>query len=165
MEDFFFDQDKNYLLKEAQSLSKEVLLEKWILQSIEGYIQLNNPLGLVDDFIRKLVNITHYDTQLVSDIYDLIAAAYRLKYASNQLEFLWDGRSHLATYREEWTTQYNHWIYGLSMHDSINRSIIKVCVLKQNGSIALLEKNLSRIVLNQLGLRWDGRKKSLIRVA
>jgi len=165
VERFFFDQDKNYLLKEAQSLSKEVLLEKWVLQSVESYIQLHNPLGLVDDFIRRLGHVTHYDTEVIDNIYDLIAAGYRLKYASNQLEFLWDGRSHLAAYREQWTTQYSHWIYGLSLNDAVNRSIIKVCVLKQNGSTTLLEKNLTRIVMDQIGLKWDGRRKSLVRVA
>ncbi len=165
MEGYYFDQDKNYLLKEAQALTKDVLLEKWVLQGIEGYIQLNNPLGLVDDFIRTLVNVTHYDTQLLSGIYDFMAAGYRLKYSTNQLEFLWDGRSHLAVYRDEWTTQYNHWIYGLSMNDHINRSIIKACVLKQGGSTTLLERNLSRMVLGHLNLRWDGRKKALLKVA
>ncbi|MEM9326032.1 MAG: hypothetical protein AAGA85_10265 [Bacteroidota bacterium] len=165
MDGYYFDQDKNYLLKTAQEQNKQVLLEKWVLQAIESYIQVNNPMGLVDDFIRTIVNVSHYDTRLISESYDFLAAGYRLKYSSNQLKFLWDGRSHLAVYREEWTTQYNHWIFGLCFNDQVNRAIIKSCVLKQGGITTLLERNLLRIILKQLDLQWDGRRKKLRKAA
>ena len=161
----YFHLDKNYLLKEAQKNKKDVLLEKWVLQSIEGYMITNNPMGLVDAFIERVSGVTNYSTDFLSDTYDLLAASYRFLFSSNQLEFLWDGSSHFLKYSEEWETQFNHWIYGLCLQDHINRSILKTCVLKENGNHLLLEKNFSRLVLLHLNLKWDGRKKLLERVA
>ena len=165
VQDYYFNQDKNYLLKNAQQAKKAVLLEKWVLQSIDGYMTMHNPMGLVDDFVRSILSVTHYNTAFLSETYDYLAAAYRFLYSSNQLEFLWDGRSHLQKYQEEWETQFDHWIYGFSMTDNINRPIIRACVLKDDSSLILLEKNFSKSVLKELKLKWDGRKKSLIKAA
>ncbi len=152
-------------MKEAQSLSKEVLLEKWVLNAIEGYMITNNPLGLVDSFIAKLSKITTYELSFLRPTYDYLAAAYRYYYATNQLEFVWDGRSHLVKYTEEWETQFNHWTYGLALQDPINRSLLKACVLRDGGNYELLQKNFTRLVLAHLRLKWDGRKKSLEKIA
>ncbi len=161
----YFHLDKNHLLKSAQDANKEVMLEKWVLQAVEGYLLVNNPLGLVDDFVRSITSVTHYDKDFLRQTYDWIAGGYRLLYASNQLEFLWDGRSHFEKYSEEWERQFSHWIYGLSLQDQINRSIIRVCVLKEESNSDLLERNFSRLVLGHLNLRWDGRKKTLEKFA
>lgn len=165
VESFFFDQDKNYLLKKAQQSSSDVLMEKWVLQSINAYMELHNPMGLVDDFVRSIMGVTRYKTAFLEESYDFLAAGYRLLYSSNQLEFLWDGKSHLQKYQEEWENQFNHWIYGLTRIDAINRPIIRACVLKDDSSMRLMERNFSRSVLKELELKWDGRRKSLVKAA
>ena len=161
----YFHLDKNYLLKEAQESKKHLLLEKWVLQSIDGYMQTNNPMGLVDDFIQKISGITNYKTDFLEETYDLLAASYRFLFSSNQLEFLWDGSSHFLKYSQEWENQFNHWIYGLSLQDHFTRPILKACVLKEIGNYQLLQKNFSRLTLLHVNLKWDGRKKSLEKVA
>lgn len=165
MADLYFSQDKNYLLKEAQRVNKLVLLEKWVLQSIDGYMELHNPMGLIDDFVKSIMGVTTYKTAFLDETYDYLAAGYRMLYSSNQLEFLWDGRSHLQKYQEEWETQFEHWIYGLSRVDAINRPIIRACVLKDDSSLILLQKHFTKSVLKQIKLKWDGRRKSLVKAA
>ena len=165
MKEYYFSQDKNYLLKEAQQASREVLLEKWVLQSINAYMELHNPLGLIDDFVRSIMEVTNYKTDFLEKSFDFMAAAYRFLYSSNQLEFLWDGRSHLQKYQDEWATQFDHWIYGLSRIDNINRPVIRACVLKDDSSMLLMQRNFSKAILKELKLKWDGRGKSLVKVA
>ena len=146
-------------------IQRNVLIEKWVLEAIDGYMRLNNPMGLVDDFIERIVSVTKYNHNFLFSSYDFLAAGYRLLYASNQLEFVWDGRSQLTKYSEEWEVQFSHWIHGLSFQDSINRSIIKACVLKEDSTFSLLEKNFTRLVLTHVKLRWDGRSRKLVRSA
>lgn len=162
---YYFSHDKNHLLKDAQKSKKDVLIESWVIQSIEGYLTINNPMGLVDDFIKSITQVSSYNTKFLADTYDYLSAAYRLIYSSNQLEFLWDGGSHFIKYGNEWETQFNHWMHGLTKVDPINRSILKACVLKDDSSFGLLEKNFKRLVLSELKLKWDGRKKMLTQVA
>lgn len=165
MKDYFFSQDKNYLLKKAQNESRDVLMEKWVLQSVQAYMELHNPMGLVDDFVRSIMGVTNYRKEFLVETYDFMAAAYRFLYSSNQLEFLWDGRSHLQKYQDEWETQFDHWIYGLSRIDNINRPVIRACVLKDDSSLLLMQKNFSKAVLKELKLKWDRRRKSLVKAA
>lgn len=165
MEDYFFSQDKNYLLKKAQQANREVLLEKWVLQSINAYMELHNPMGLIDDFVRSIMGVTNYKTAFLEESYDFMAAAYRFLYSSNQLELIWDGRSHQQKYQDEWETQFDHWTYGLTRIDNINRPIIRACVLKDDSSLLLMQKNFSKAILKELKLKWDGRRKSLVKAA
>lgn len=140
-------------------------MEKWVLQTIDGYMELHNPMGLIDDFVKSILGVTTYNTAFLSETYDLLAAGYRLLYSSNQLEFLWDGSSHLQRYQEEWENQFEHWIYGMSRQDAINRPIIRACILKDDSSLTLLQKQFTKTVLKQIKLKWDGRRKSLFKAA
>ena len=54
VEDKYFSQDKNYLLKTVQAFSKEVLLEEWLQEILHAYNLQHNPLGLEDDFTIEL---------------------------------------------------------------------------------------------------------------
>ncbi len=140
-------------------------MEKWVLQSIDAYMELHNPMGLIDDFVRSILSVTNYKTAFLEESYDFMAAGYRFLYSSNQLEFLWDGGSHFHKYQDEWETQFNHWIYGLTRIDQINRPIIRACVLKDDSSLLLMQKNFGRAILKELKLKWDGRRKSLVKAA
>ena len=165
MQDYYFSGDKNHILKDAQFANKEVLLDKWVIKSLEAYLAINNPMGLVDDFIQKITSIRDYDISFLGEAYDFLAASYRLKYSSNQLEFLWDGRSHFVKYTEDWEIQFDSWVRELAFLDPLNRMIIKTCILKESSNHMLLEKNFTRIMLSHLKLKWDGRKKSLVKAA
>ena len=51
-----FKNDKNYILKSVQNDTKKELLKYLVELSIHKYEVKSNPLGLVDDSIKKLNN-------------------------------------------------------------------------------------------------------------
>ena len=58
-----FKNDKNYILKSVQNDTKKDLLKYLIEISIHKYEIKSNPLGLVDDSIKKLNN---YNSRVIS---------------------------------------------------------------------------------------------------
>ena len=58
-----FKNDKNYILKSVQNDTKKELLIYLIEISIHKYEVKSNPLGLVDDSIKKLNN---YNSRVIS---------------------------------------------------------------------------------------------------
>ena len=64
-------------------------------------------MGLEDDFIIELKNKIHFAKELLLDAYDIIAAIYRHDHSDNQLEIMWDGRSHMEAYDADWKKMYS----------------------------------------------------------
>ena len=50
IEQKYFYGDKNYLLKTVQAFSKEALIDYWAVEAYQGYMSIENPLGLEDNF-------------------------------------------------------------------------------------------------------------------
>ena len=50
---YFYD-DKNYLLKTVQAFSKEALTIYWAVEAYHGYMTMENPLGLEDNFTLSI---------------------------------------------------------------------------------------------------------------
>ena len=97
-----FKNDNNYILKSVQNDTKKELLKYLIEISIRKYEINSNPLGLVDDSIKKLNN---YNSRVISRLnffYKKISAIYRYNYGEVQLSFLWDGSTHHEFYKKRW---------------------------------------------------------------
>ena len=97
----YFPSDKNYLLKEAQHTVEQSLNGKLIELIKQVYFQQFNPLGIEDDFIRELKKISVGNLDFLNKPYQVISAIYRFQYGDNQLEFIWDGTSHIDQYKKE----------------------------------------------------------------
>lgn len=147
-QDKYFDQDKNTILRAAQGFIEPQLLNVWVEKAMEGYNINENPMGLVDDFILELQAVKTYDTEFLSELYSLLAAIYRLKKGNNQLEFIWDGRSHYEVYAENWITEFEEWMKYFCNQPEIYRAIIKVCVLKQGTNNKFLFYGMRRNILS-----------------
>ncbi len=76
-QDKYFDQDKNSILRAAQGFVEPQLLQRWVEIAFDSYMALENPMGLVDDFILRLKSIEKYDTSLLEELYEILAAIYR----------------------------------------------------------------------------------------
>lgn len=100
-----FHLDRNYLLQEAQRELQGSLLQDFVKRAISAYQTIHNPLGLVDDTVTQInayqPSIDELDSFEV--FYKKLAAIYRYEHGHNQLEFVWDGRSHQEYYGELWT--------------------------------------------------------------
>ncbi|MTI30978.1 hypothetical protein [Xanthovirga aplysinae] len=109
MKQLFFPSDKNYILKEAQGVKKEELLCYLFRKAKANYLLLTNPLGLEDDTTLRIKDSQKFKLEITSQLYDYLAVIYRYKYGSNQLEFLFDEKSHWEKYEKEWTLVFYQW--------------------------------------------------------
>ncbi|WP_424961609.1 hypothetical protein [Ekhidna sp.] len=163
IEEKYFSQDKNYLLKSVQAFSKEALLDQWLQEILNAYHLLHNPMGLVDDFIIELREKIHLGKELLVDNYDVLAAIYRHDHADNQLEIMWDGRSHMEAYDSDWKEMYELWIAKLSQIKEIQRPIIKYVVSESGVNHQFLKQSIRRSLLAHFGLRM--RSQTLYKVS
>lgn len=149
----YFESDKNYLLKTVQAFSKDVLLEKWTSLAYAGYMQQENPLGLEDDFTLFIKQEIGKGACILDEAYELIAAVYRYKYGENQLSFLWDGRTHMEYYDDEWRKTFLQWTATLCAHKDVYRSIVKAALAHEGVNNEFLSISLRRCVLKHFNVR------------
>lgn len=149
----FFPTDKNYLLKTVQAFSKDSLLHVWAQAAYEGYMLQENPLGLEDDFTLQIKTEIHKGAFLLEDAYEIVAAVYRYRHGDNQLSFLWDGRTHMEYYDEEWRKTFKQWASDLCQHRDIYRAIIKAAISGERGNTDFLNATLRRTVLKHFNIR------------
>jgi hypothetical protein len=153
IEERYFTADKNYLLKTVQAFSKQALVEKWAVEAYNGYMVQENPLGLEDDFTLSIKNEIPKGAFILEDIYDLVAAVYRYKHGDNQLSFLWDGRTHMEHYDEEWRTTFLKWISLLCQHKEVYRTVIKAAMADRHTNTDFLAATIRRFVLKHFNVR------------
>lgn len=153
IEEKYFAQDKNYLLKSVQAFSKENLLNEWLQQILHSYTLLHNPMGLEDDFFIALKERISRGKELLENNYDIVAAIYRHEHADNQLEIMWDGRTHMEAYDSDWKSMYAKWVGELSLNKDIQRSVIKFAVSGQGVNHTFLKQSIRRAILAHFGLR------------
>ena len=153
IEEKYFPNDKNYLLKTVQAFSKEMLLDQWIRRILDTYMQMENPMGFEDDFTKSLrVNI--FDSKKILDqCYDVVCAVYRLKFGDNQLSFIWDGRTHMEFYDEIWKDTFNDWMKKLCLKPEIYRGIIKSAISGDNVNLDFLQASVRRAIVKHFGVK------------
>lgn len=149
----YFDQDKNYILRQIQNESKSLLCIKAVKLSIENFLIQENPLGIEDDFIRDLRQKSISNVEFLYPTYSLLAAVYRFYHGKNQLEFIWDGRSQEEVYFSEWQDFYLNWIYKTGLKTSLNRIILKACVLYSDQPAQFLAASLNRFVYQDFRIK------------
>lgn len=143
-----FPLDKNYILRQAQSVMEEELLEIMVEQMKASYTQLYNPLGLVDDTYGRIIGSSDYPVDRIAVIYEQLSGIYRYKFGSNQLELLFDGRSHLDKYREDWKEQFIQWIQELGAHESYVKTMLRMTVLFDGENRAEFAENRCKSFVN-----------------
>ena len=153
IEEKYFGQDKNYLLKTVQAFSKESLLNSWVDQVFITYNQLHNPMGLQDDFIIQLSQEMPQARELLDENYNILAAIYRLKFGDNQLEFQWDGRTHMEYYDAEWKAQFREWSRSITAIKEFYRPIVKYATQKQDVNSDFLKMSMRRSMLNFFNIK------------
>lgn len=163
VEDKYFSQDKNYLLKTVQAFSKEALLEEWLQEILKAYNLQHNPMGLEDDFTIELKKKILTSKGLIEEAYDLLAAVYRYDFGDNQLAFQWDGRTHMEVYDADWKAMYRHWTSQLSLIKEIQRPVLRYAVSENQTNTEFLKQSIKKGIQGYFKIRL--RSKSLYRVS
>lgn len=140
----FFPLDKNYILKEAQAASKKRLLLSAMDIIKQAYVAHFNPLGLEDSISLLVKNTRKYELSDLDELYEALAGYYRFKYGSNQLEFLFDGRTHFDKYSDDWSATFLQWVREYCFYSHFVRGVLDVTIFVQKGQKAQLAGNKLR---------------------
>ncbi|WP_109829850.1 hypothetical protein [Reichenbachiella versicolor] len=143
-----FDKDRNILLKKAQEGLFNFLAGYMIKKSFDKYKVLFNPLGLVDSTFQRILDYDYEDKSDLSGIYENLCVIYRYKHGDNQLEIMWDGRTHEEVYREQWTEVFDKWIDDLTNNTTFIKGILHLTALKEPGSNPVFIRNYVKSVIN-----------------
>jgi hypothetical protein len=101
--------DKNYILKQVQNDLRFELEAQLVDQIKEGYFLLFNPLHLVDDLSEMVEAFNPVHLTFFDELYDNLAGIFRFQEEGNQLELLFDGRTHYEKYLEDWKAGFNNY--------------------------------------------------------
>jgi hypothetical protein len=144
-----FPLDKNYILRQAQSILEEQMLEVMVFELKKSYTQLYNPLMLMDETFGKILDSFEYPTDRLRMIYRQLCGIYRFKNKDNQLELLFDGRTHLEKFQEDWSLQLIQWVNELGYHEQYVKTMLRMTLLFDTESRAEWSENHCKFFINQ----------------
>lgn len=157
-----FPLDKNHIFRQAQSVLEERLLELMVDELKKAYTLWYNPLGLMDDTYAQILSNKQFPQDRIRMIYAQLCGIYRYRSTSNQLEFLFDGRSHLEKYQDDWQEQFSLWLRGLGRHEAYVKTMLRMTLLYDTESRAEFAENRCKGFINDyFGVRVVKRKGQL----
>lgn len=149
----FFRFDKNYLLREAQECLRQRLLLYLCSQARHAYKQHFNPLGLQDSTTLRIHSVSP-KVESLYHLYDALAAIYRYRNGSNQLELLFNGKTHLEQYHLDWSQCFACWCQQLCADPAFVRPLLGITILQPAKSKhSLAEQRLRSMVQERFGLK------------
>jgi hypothetical protein len=143
-----FPLDKNYLLRQAQSVLEENLMDLMVDELKKSYTQLFNPLMLMDETFVKIMDGYDFPKDRLRVIYRQLCGIYRFQNGSNQLELLFDGRTHLEKFEEDWSDQLFKWCKELGQHESYVKTMLRMTILYDTETRAEWSENQCKYFIN-----------------
>ena len=131
----------------------------------DAYCQLHNPLGLQDDTTRLIQNFRLKNTERFYEFYDVLSGIYRFKHGNNQLEFVWDGRSHQEYYAQEWKEGFERWIWALCLKPNFLRAVLELTVYFPKKRPELAENRMKVFMQQHFDLKIHKRRGILAQTA
>ncbi len=144
-----FPSDKNYILKEIQEIKKEQLLSFLVEYVKNFYLQVHNPLGLIDKTILKIKNSKNYPLEPLNEFYYDLAAIYRYQYGEVQLAFIFDGRSQEEKYDAEWEEFFKSSIHEYCFNIHFLKAVLEISVFHPKDRIAHLAGSRMKYFIEQ----------------
>ncbi len=162
-----FEKDKNVLLKSAQDQIFTELAHRLVEITIHKYSIHFNPLGLVDDTYQQILDYQFENLKELEGIYENLCVAYRYKYGDNQLEIIWDGKSHEEKYKDEWSDTFDRWVNDLTESPNVIKGILQLTVFNENKRNLTFVRNAVKGLINDYFeikiLKRNGVKKVILK--
>ena len=149
MMQFLFPQDKNYILKEVQTDRQHTLLQTLVANARNTYLTRQNPLGLEDDTVKALLACENFATEHLDIFYWELAGVYRYRIGSNQLEFIFSGKSHYDKYFDDWSEAFEIWMEDFLQSPYFIRAVLEISILQPNSRATFLAKDRLKVYLSQ----------------
>lgn len=143
-----FPLDKNIIFRQAQAALEDRLLDVMVMELKEAYRYWYNPLGLVDDTYAEILAKSKFPRERIKVIYEQLCGIYRYRYGSNQLEFIFDGKSHREKYEDDWSNHFVQWCRELGRHESYVKPMLRMTLLYDTESRAGFAENRCKGFIN-----------------
>jgi len=116
---------------------------------IDHYLSSANPLGIEDDTIKTIKACDKYVLEHFDTFYHELAGVYRYKIGSNQLEFVFSGKSHYDKYMEDWKEAFDIWVEDFLNHRHFLRAVLEMAIFHPQNRVAFLAGNRLKVFLSQ----------------
>jgi len=158
-----FPLDKNYILQQAQLAMEKEMMALITDELKQSFICLFNPLQLQDDTYLQIIRHQDFPETHLSIIYRQLAGIYRFRYGSNQLEILFDGKTHFEKYQEDWALCLKKWVFKLGHQEAYVKAMLRITLLYDSPSRAHFAENRCKSIINDyFGLSIVKRKGDLL---
>ena len=144
-----FPLDKNYILRQAQSVLEEELIDRMVFELKRSYTSLYNPLQLMDTTYIQILDTHDFPRERTRLIYRQLCGIYRYKHGDNQLEMLFDGRTHLEKFQEDWSAALINYVRVLGMYEQYVKTMLRMTILFDTESRAEWAENHCKAFINQ----------------
>lgn len=144
-----FPLDKNYILRQAQSVLEEELIDRMVFELKRSYTSLYNPLQLMDETYAQILDTFIFPRDRVRLIYRQLCGIYRYKHGDNQLEMLFDGRTHLEKFQEEWSAALVTYVIDMGIYEQYVKTMLRMTLLFDTESRAEWAENHCKAFINQ----------------
>ena len=120
-----------------------------IVELQKAYTILHNPLQIMDQTYSKIMNSNDVPLDRIRIIYRQLCGIYRYRNVNNQLEFLFDGRTHLEKFQDDWTEALLGYLRELSHNDQYIKTMLRMTFLYDTESRARWAENHCKSLMNQ----------------
>jgi hypothetical protein len=144
-----FPLDKNYILRQAQSVLEEEMIDRMIFELKRSYTVLYNPLRLMDQTYSQILDTYDFPRDRVRLIYCQLCGIYRYKHGDNQLELLFDGRTHFEKFQEDWSDALVGYIQELGIREQYVKTMLRMTLLFDTETRAEWAENHCKAFINQ----------------
>lgn len=149
-----FPGDKNYILKNVQGVHRPFLLLYTFKKVRRAYMEFHNPLGIIDSTVAEILSCSNPELENLKLFYSHLAGVYRFQQPDNQLEFLFDGRSHVEKYAEDWKAFYKGAVKDFCMNPNFLRAVLEATVFYPKERKSQLATNrIKAFVDDQFGVK------------
>lgn len=144
-----FPLDKNYILRQAQSVLEEEMIDRMVFELKRSYTFLYNPLRLMDQTYAQILDTYDFPRERARLIYRQLCGIYRYKHGDNQLELLFDGRTHFEKFQEDWSGALVGHVQELGIHEQYVKTMLRMTLLFDTETRAEWAENHCKSFINR----------------
>src|SRR5690606_31079499 len=104
---------------------------------------------LMDTTYAQILDTFDFPRDRARLIYRQLSGIYRYKHGDNQLEMLFDGRTHLEKFQEDWSAAFIAYLRELGIYEQYVKTMLRMTILLQTESRAESAENHCQAFINQ----------------
>lgn len=139
--------DKNYILKQAQADKRLELQLKLVNMVKEAYFSYFNPLRLSDDVSQQVESFQPTQLSFFDELYDILAGIFRYQIGDNQLELLFDGKSHYEKYSSDWEEAFEGYAREMFLKKNFILATLELTVFHSPDKRIELAQNRMKVAI------------------